>query len=104
MVRFAPPAALQDLPNPDSVFIGGSGGHLPDIIEYAASRLKSGGTIIVNLVVLDHTQEAYRLLKNLGLDSRLTQVTSSRGKDMPDGGIRLESLNPVFIVSGRRGK
>ena len=98
------PAALEDLPSPDSVFIGGSGGHLSEIIQYTASRLKSGGTIIVNLVVLDHTQEAYRLLKNLGLDSRLTQVTSSRGKDMPGGGMRLESLNPVFIVSGQRGR
>ncbi|MEC8910556.1 MAG: precorrin-6Y C5,15-methyltransferase (decarboxylating) subunit CbiT [Chloroflexota bacterium] len=97
------PGVLEGLPSPDSVFVGGSGGNLPQIIEYANSRLKPGGTIVVNLAVLERTNEVYQLLKNLGLKAELTQVTSSRGKEMPDGAVRLESLNPVFIVSGRRG-
>ncbi len=97
------PAALEDLPNPDSVFVGGSGGNLSQILEYSASRLNPGGTIVVNLAVLERTHEAYKLLKNLGLEAELTQVTSARGKEMPDGAVRLESLNPVFIVTGRRG-
>jgi len=97
------PGVLDTLPNPDSVFVGGSGGNLSSILEYAASRLKSGGSIVVNLAVLERTQEAYRLLKESGLATELTQVTAARGKEMPDGAVRLESLNPVFIVSGRRG-
>lgn len=101
------PGALDGLPDPDSVFVGGSGGNLSAILEYAASRLNSGGSIVVNLAVLERTQEAYRLLKELGLDTELTQVISARGKEMADGAVRLESLNPVFIVSarvsGRRG-
>lgn len=97
------PRALEALPNPDSVFVGGSGGNLSGIIEYAASRLNSGGTIVVNLAVLERTNEAYGLLKRLGLAAELTQVTPARGKEMPDGAVRLVSLNPVFIVSGRRG-
>ena len=97
------PGVLEGLPSPDSVFVGGSGGNLPQIIEYAASRLNHSGTIVVNLAVLERTHEAYQLLKNLGLEPELTQVSSSRGKEMPDGAVRLESLNPVFIVTGRRG-
>ena len=97
------PGALEGLPDPDSIFVGGSGGNLSSILKYAASRLNSGGSIVVNLAVLERTQEAYRLLKELGLDTELTQVTSARGKEMADGAVRLESLNPVFIVSGRRG-
>ena len=106
------PGVLEGLPDPDSVFVGGSGGNLPAILEYAASRLNpggpdSGGSIVVNLAVLERTLEAYRLLKKLGLDTDLTQVASARGKEMADGAVRLESLNPVFIisarVSGRRG-
>ncbi|MCH8297309.1 MAG: precorrin-6Y C5,15-methyltransferase (decarboxylating) subunit CbiT [Chloroflexi bacterium] len=97
------PGVLEGLPSPDSVFVGGSGGNLSAILEHAASRLKPGGTIVVNLAVLDRTQEAYRLLKELGLMTELTQVTSARGKEMADGAVRLESLNPVFIVSARRG-
>ena len=97
------PGALEDLPSPDSVFVGGSGGNLSEILEYVVSRLNPSGAIVVNLAVLERTQEAYRLLKSLGLTTELTQVTSARGKEMPDGAVRLESLNPVFIVSGRRG-
>ena len=98
------PQALEALPSPDSVFVGGSGGKLSEILEYAASRLNPSGTILVNLAVLERTDQAYRLLKSLGLATELTQVTSARGKEMPDGAVRLESLNPVFIVSGRRVK
>ena len=97
------PGVLEALPNPDSVFVGGSGGNLSAILEYAASRLNPGGTVVVNLAVLERTQEAYHLLKRLDLATELTQVTSARGKEMPDGAVRLESLNPVFIVSARRG-
>jgi len=97
------PGALDSLPDPDSVFVGGSGGNLPAILEHAAARLKTGGAIVVNLAVLERTQESYRLLKDMGLDTELAQVTSARGKEMPDGALRLESLNPVFIVSARRG-
>ena len=97
------PGALEDLPSPDSVFVGGSGGNLSKILEYAVSRLNPSGAIVVNLAVLERTQEAYRLLKSLGLATELTQITAARGKEMPDGAVRLESLNPVFIVTGRRG-
>ncbi|MQF95853.1 MAG: precorrin-6Y C5,15-methyltransferase (decarboxylating) subunit CbiT [SAR202 cluster bacterium] len=96
------PAALRDLPDPDSVFVGGSGGNLSEILEYTVSRLTPRGSIVVNLAVLERTQEAYHLLKKLGLSAELTQVTSARGKEMPDGAVRLESLNPVFVVSARR--
>ena len=95
------PGALKVLPNPDSVFVGGSGGNLSEILEYANSRLNPNGTIVVNLAVLERTSEAYGLLKELGFATELTQVSSSRGKEMPDGAIRLEALNPVFIVTGR---
>ncbi|MDE0720689.1 MAG: precorrin-6Y C5,15-methyltransferase (decarboxylating) subunit CbiT [Dehalococcoidia bacterium] len=97
------PAALKSLPNPDSVFVGGSGGNLSEILEYANARLKPNGVIVVNLAVLERTSETYHLLKKLGLTTEITQVASSRGNEMPDGAVRLEALNPVFIVSGRRG-
>lgn len=97
------PGVLAGLPDPDSVFVGGSGGNLSSILEYAASHLNPGGSIVVNLAVLERTLEAYSLLKGLGLATELTQVTSARGREMPDGAVRLESLNPVFIVSARRG-
>ena len=95
------PEALKTLPDPDSVFIGGSGGHLGSILNAVVWRLNPGGNLVVNLAVLDRTLEAYQHLKESGMAVELTTVNASRGKEMPDGSVRLEALNQVFIVSAR---
>jgi len=91
--------ALEELPDPDSVFIGGSGGRLDAILETVARRLKPQGRVVVNLAVLERTQEVYHRLKQLGFVTDLVMVTAARGKEMGDGAVRLESLNPVFVVT-----
>jgi precorrin-6B C5,15-methyltransferase / cobalt-precorrin-6B C5,C15-methyltransferase len=98
----AAPEALAQLPDPDSVFVGGSGGRLAEILDAAARRLKPGGHIVVNLAALERTQEAYHQLRGLGLATELVSVNAARGKEMNDGTVRLESLNPVFVVSAQR--
>ena len=96
------PDALESLEDPDSVFIGGSGGKLADILDVVARRLGSQGRIVVNLAVLERTQETISKLKALGFATDLSLVSSSRGREMPDGTTRLEAINPVFIVSAWR--
>ena len=96
------PAALAGLEDPDAVFVGGSGGALPDILAASTQRIKPGGRIVVNLAALDRTQEVYHRLKSLGFTTELSMVSAARGKDMPDGAVRLESLNPVFVVTAWR--
>ena len=96
------PAALEALPDPDSVFIGGSGGRLTPILEHCANRLRPGGTLVANMAVLERTQETYRWLKEHGMEPGLSMISPSRGKEMPDGALRLEALNPVFVLSARR--
>lgn len=96
------PAALEGLSDPDAVFVGGSGGRLPEILDSAAQRLKPGGRIVVNLAALERTQEVYHRLKSLGFTTEMAMVNAARGKDMPDGTVRLESLNPVFVVTAWR--
>ena len=96
------PDVLKGLDDPDSVFIGGSGGRLADILDVTARRLKSQGRIVVNLAVLERTHETINQLKDLGFVTDLSMVSSSRGKEMPDGTTRLEALNPVFVVSAWR--
>ena len=96
------PEALDGLDDPDSVFIGGSGGRLADILDVVAQRLSPHGRIVVNLAVLERTHETTTKLKVLGFATDLSMVSSSRGKEMPDGTTRLEALNPVFVVSAWR--
>ena len=98
------PVALAELPDPDSVFIGGSGGHLSAILDAVAGRLKDEGRIVVNLAALERTQEVYHHLKDEGMTVELTTISASRGREMPDGTVRLEAMNPVFIVSAQQGQ
>ena len=96
------PEVLESLPDPDSVFIGGSGGRLTEILDAVGRRLKPEGTIVVNLAVLERTQDAYRQLRALGFFTDLAMVSAARGKEMADGTTRLDALNPVFVVTARR--
>lgn len=96
------PSVLQNLPAPDSVFIGGSGGHLTEILDCVAARLPSGGHLVVNLAALERTQEVYHQLKAMGMTVELVMLSAARGREMKDGTVRLESLNPVFVVSACR--
>lgn len=48
------PAALANLPHPDRIFIGGSGGHLPDILATCAQRLRPRGRIVLAVATLEH--------------------------------------------------
>jgi precorrin-6Y C5,15-methyltransferase (decarboxylating) len=96
------PAALVGLPAPDCVFIGGSGGKLEEIINAVTDRLKPKGRVVVNLAVLERMQQVYHRLKELGFATELVVVTAARGKEMKDETVRLESLNPVFVITAWR--
>ena len=96
------PEALSDLPDPDSVFVGGSGGNLAGILDIVARRLRAGGRIVVNLVALERTNEVYRRLQSLGFRADVTMVNAARSKELADGTVRLEALNPVFVVTACR--
>lgn len=98
------PEAFSGLPAPDSVFVGGSGGLLTDILVHAAGRLREEGCIVVNLATLERAQLAYSKLKDLGLRTNLVLLSVARGKAMSGDATRLEALNPVFIVQGCRQK
>ncbi|MEA5452293.1 precorrin-6y C5,15-methyltransferase (decarboxylating) subunit CbiE [Leptolyngbya sp. CCNP1308] len=51
----AAPDALAALPDPDRIFIGGSGGHLGEILDRCAQRLRPQGRIVLALATLEHT-------------------------------------------------
>ena len=98
----AAPGALASLPDPDSVFLGGSGGNLPEILEQCATRLRSEGRIVANFATLERTNETYQWFLNRGFLAEISMINAARSRPMPDGSVRLEALNPVFIVCAWR--
>jgi precorrin-6Y C5,15-methyltransferase (decarboxylating) len=101
------PRALEELPDPDAVFVGGSGGQLTPILACAAQRLRPGGRLVVNLVTLEALHAATNGLDSLGLAWELAQLAVARGTRVPGEAAsrrtRLAALNPVFVLSARVG-
>ncbi len=96
-------AVMDQLPDPDRIFIGGGGKDLLAIIQGAGKRLKPGGVMVVNTVLIQNMEPVLALLKKMGFRSQLIQVQVSKTTSMPVGE-RLEALNPVWVVSGEKSK
>ena len=96
------PAVLSDLPDPDSVFIGGGGANILSILAAVTRRLRPGGRVVANFAVMERANSTYRAMRESGFSPELTMVAASRGRELPDGTLRLEAYNPVFIVWGQR--
>jgi precorrin-6Y C5,15-methyltransferase (decarboxylating) len=91
------PACLEDLPDPDRVFIGGSGGHLWNILQAADGRLATGGRMVLNAVTLDTLTSATEFFENTGYELEVTTVNISRTRPLTDYKM-FEAFNPVFIL------
>lgn len=101
VVKAYAPEGLESLPEPDSVFIGGSGGKMEEILDICCQRLKKGGRIVANIATLENLTLVIEKLEEKGLDTEIVYLSAARGKKIKDLH-RLEGMNPVFIVSARK--
>jgi precorrin-6Y C5,15-methyltransferase (decarboxylating) len=92
------PEALKDLPSPDGVFIGGSGGRLSGIIRLIKGRMPRG-VVVLNAVMLETLNEAILHLENNGFETEISQISVSRSKVL-NGHRQMAALNPVFVIRG----
>jgi len=97
-IRGEAPACLAELPDPDAIFIGGSGGKLGAIVRTALSRLRPGGRLVANFILLEHVHEAQQLAKAQGLAADLVWLSAARSKSLA-GKTSLEPLTPIAILS-----
>ncbi len=98
LVEEAAPACLDDLPDPDRVFIGGSGGHLWKILAAVDDRLSIGGRVVLNAVTLDTLTSATDFFENASYELEVTTVNISRTRPLTDYKM-FEAFNPVFILT-----
>jgi len=84
------PDALDALPDPDRVFVGGGG---VAVLDAVLARMRPAGRVVATFAALDRAAAAYQRLGNLA------EVSVSRGRPLA-GGVRLESENPVFVAWG----
>ena len=95
------PAGLDELPDPDRVFIGGGGASLGQTLDVVSRRLPMDGILVVNTVLMDSLNETRQHLKACGMDTDVVQIQASRSRPLAESD-RLEAMNPVWIIRGRR--
>jgi precorrin-6Y C5,15-methyltransferase (decarboxylating) len=96
------PAVLASLPDPDAVFVGGSGASLGPVLEVAARRVRRA--IVVALAAVERVGSAVAALEAGGLAAEGLLVQVSRLSALGAGAEvhRLAPANPVFVVQGFR--
>jgi len=92
------PQVLHDLPDPDAVFIGGSGGELTAILEVVMARLQPAGHLVVNLATLEHLSEAVDYLRQAAWVWECTIVNIAHTQKILDM-TRFAAMNPVFVLT-----
>lgn len=92
------PHRLEEFPDPDAIFIGGSGGEMVQLLTTCIERLKPNGRFVMNVATLENLTEAMKTLKDIGCVIDVLQVQIARSKPILHL-TRLEPLNPIFIIT-----
>jgi len=103
LIQGKAPQSLERWPDPDAVFIGGSGGELDELIHLSLTRMKPQGWLVMNFVTFENVGAATAVLKALDAQWDLTQLQASRSRPILDMH-RLAAENPVWVVCATRGE
>ncbi|MFF4213877.1 precorrin-6y C5,15-methyltransferase (decarboxylating) subunit CbiE [Streptomyces sp. NPDC001796] len=100
VVHGTAPDALDELDDPDAVFVGGGGRELPAIVSACARRARRA--VVVAMAALDRVPAAREALVTAGFSCDGVLLQSSRLAPLPGDVTRLAATNPVFLLWGTR--
>ena len=86
---------IKDKKTFDSIFIGGSGGNLEEIIVMSNKVLSNQGTIVMNFITLDNAYKAIEVVKRLNYKFDISQVNISKNRGQS---YMMIANNPIYIV------
>lgn len=92
------PEALQGLPRPQRIFIGGSGGALLPVLRACCRALLPSGRMVINAATLETVDIAVAFFRKRGWSADVTLLNLSRMKRVGSHN-RFEALNPVFVIA-----
>ena len=94
------PAALEALPAPDAVFIGGTKGSMAAVVDTVLAK-NANARICIAAIALESLSAAIAALTAHGLSAEVTQLAVSRTR--PAGRLHLLTANnPIFLIMGER--
>lgn len=92
------PDAWRELPDPNAIFIGGTGRAVVQLIEAAWARLRSGGRLVVHVSSLANVTFAESSIRSLGQIPEVLMINLARSQEQMET-LRLEAVSPTFLVS-----
>lgn len=95
------PQGLENFPDPDAIFIGGTGGEMVDLIQVCCQRLKEGGRIVLNAATIENLYRANEAFAQAGFQTSIMHAQISRSKPIL-GMNRFVPLNPIYIITAQR--
>ncbi len=98
LIRGRAPQALEQLPAPDAVFIGGTKGAMEQVVRTALER-NPAARICISAIALESLSAAVAALTVCGVTAQVTQIAVSRTKQA--GSLHLLTANnPIFLIAG----
>lgn len=92
------PDILKELPTPDHVFIGGSKGHMEEIIG-SVRKKNPKARIVINAIALETLHQAVECCRSFKvIQDEVTQIAVSKAKCVGNYHMMM-GQNPVYIVS-----
>ena len=95
------PDAWAALPDPDAIYVGGSGRDVAMLVEGAWQRLKAGGRLVTACNSIENLAAMHSLLRSRSADAAYWMVNIARGYEQMDR-IRFEAINPVFLIAATK--
>jgi precorrin-6Y C5,15-methyltransferase (decarboxylating) len=97
------PEAWTGLPDPDAIFVGGTGRMVAKIVEQAFARLRSGGRLVANVNSIENLAAVREVLQAATDDAQVLMFNLSRGTYQLER-LRFEALNPTFLLGAVKAK
>ncbi len=92
------PGILEDLPAPDCVFIGGSGGRLEEIIE-AVREKNPNVRVVISAITLETLAKATQYCRTMqNVEAEIVQISVAKSKSVGSYHM-MTGQNPIFIIS-----
>lgn len=98
IIKGLAPEAMEDLPDPTHVFIGGSSGNLKEIIEQVLKKNQTA-RIVINAIALETISEIMVLIKQCSFQNvDIVTVSIGKAKVLEEYHMMM-GQNPVYIIS-----
>jgi precorrin-6Y C5,15-methyltransferase (decarboxylating) len=95
------PDAWADLPDPDAVFVGGSGREIGRLVELAYRRLKPLGRLVANVGSIENLAGVHEIMHRHASDVKIWMINVARGTYQLER-VRFEALNPTFLLAAMK--